>query len=70
MLQFILGMGYTEKVDIWSIGCIFAEMVLKDVIFPGSDHIDQWNKIIGEFTYVCEQKFTFHDIKSVNRYFT
>lgn len=33
-------------VDIWSIGCIFGEMVRGSVMFPGSDHIDQWTKII------------------------
>lgn len=33
-------------VDIWSIGCIFGEMVRGGVMFPGSDHIDQWTKII------------------------
>lgn len=33
-------------VDIWSIGCIFGEMVRGSVMFPGTDHIDQWTKII------------------------
>ena len=32
--------------DIWSIGCIFGEMVRGGVMFPGTDHIDQWTKII------------------------
>ena len=39
-------MSYSGTVDIWSIGCIFGEMVRGQVLFPGSDHIDQWNKII------------------------
>lgn len=46
--QVILGMGYTENVDIWSVGCIMGEMIRGGVLFPGTDHIDQWNKIIGE----------------------
>lgn len=33
-------------VDIWSIGCIFAELVKKTVLFPGTDHIDQWTRIV------------------------
>lgn len=45
--QVILGMGYKENVDIWSIGCIMGEIIRGAVLFPGSDHIDQWNKIIG-----------------------
>lgn len=46
--EVILGMGYKENVDIWSVGCIMGEMIRGGVLFPGSDHIDQWNKIIGE----------------------
>ncbi|MPC81590.1 Stress-activated protein kinase JNK [Portunus trituberculatus] len=41
-------MGYTENVDIWSVGCIMGEMIRGGVLFPGTDHIDQWNKIIGQ----------------------
>ena len=36
---------YREKLDIWSVGCIMAEMILLRPIFPGSDHVDQLNKI-------------------------
>ena len=43
--EVILGMGYTENVDIWSVGCIFAEMFCEKIMFPGTDHIDQWTKI-------------------------
>jgi len=46
--EVILGMGYKENVDIWSVGCIFGEIIRGQVIFPGSDHIDQWNKIIEQ----------------------
>ena len=35
-------------VDIWSVGCIFGEMIRGAVLFPGSDHIDQWSKIIEQ----------------------
>lgn len=53
-LQVILGMGYTENVDIWSVGCIMGEMIRGGVLFPGTDHIDQWNKIIGELNHVID----------------
>jgi len=49
-------MGYKENVDIWSVGCIMGEMIRGGVLFPGTDHIDQWNKIIGKlshFTSYC-----------------
>ncbi|VDO39929.1 unnamed protein product [Onchocerca flexuosa] len=35
-------------VDIWSIGCIFGELIRGRVLFPGTDHIDQWSKIIEQ----------------------
>lgn len=43
-------MGYKENVDIWSVGCIMGEMIRGGVLFPGTDHIDQWNKIIGNYS--------------------
>lgn len=33
---------YNEKVDIWSAGCIFAEMILGKPLFPGKNHINQF----------------------------
>ncbi|GMS86885.1 hypothetical protein PENTCL1PPCAC_9060, partial [Pristionchus entomophagus] len=39
-----LKLKYTEKVDVWSIGCIFAEIVTGDVLFPGR-HDQQINTI-------------------------
>ena len=38
---------YDEKVDIWSVGCIFAELILRRPIFPGQNYLDQL-KIIFE----------------------
>ncbi|KAJ3121784.1 MAPK protein hog1 [Nowakowskiella sp. JEL0407] len=36
---------YDEAVDIWSVGCIFAEMVEGKPLFPGSDHVKQFSII-------------------------
>jgi len=35
------GKQYSTPVDIWSIGCIFAEMVTRTPLFPGDSEIDQ-----------------------------
>lgn len=43
--EVVLGMKYGQNVDIWSVGCIMGEMVRGRVLFCGTDHIDQWNKI-------------------------
>ncbi|EUR78682.1 CMGC/CDK protein kinase [Plasmodium falciparum 7G8] len=37
---------YTNKIDIWSAGCIFAEMILKKPLFVGENEIDQLFKIL------------------------
>ncbi len=37
--------NYSTSVDIWSVGCIFAEMVNKKPLFPGSNEDDQLLKI-------------------------
>lgn len=44
--EVILGMPYETNVDIWSVGCIMGEMIRRQVVFCGQDHIDQWHRII------------------------
>jgi serine/threonine protein kinase len=34
-------------VDIWSIGCIFAELLGRQPLFPGDNYLDQIQKIIS-----------------------
>ncbi|GJQ69397.1 Cdk2 [Trypoxylus dichotomus] len=36
---------YSTAVDIWSLGCIMAEMITKKALFPGDSEIDQLYKI-------------------------
>ncbi|KAI3384740.1 hypothetical protein SNEBB_004693 [Seison nebaliae] len=43
--EVIVGMPYSKNVDIWSVGCIFAEKLLGKILFAGDDHIDQWKVI-------------------------
>lgn len=38
---------FLSLVDIWSVGCIFAEIIGRKVLFQGRDHIDQLHKILG-----------------------
>jgi len=39
-------MHYHQTVDIWSVGCIMAEMLTGKTVFPGTDHIDQLTRIL------------------------
>jgi mitogen-activated protein kinase 1/3 len=37
---------YTKKIDVWSIGCAFAELLSKKFMFPGENYIAQIKLII------------------------
>ncbi|XDB51099.1 hypothetical protein ABFV05_004715 [Capra hircus] len=39
-------MHYSQTVDIWSVGCIMAELLQGKALFPGSDYIDQLKRIM------------------------
>jgi len=36
---------YNTEIDMWSVGCIFAELLVGKPIFPGKDEMDQLEKI-------------------------
>uniref|UniRef100_A0A914EG99 Protein kinase domain-containing protein n=1 Tax=Acrobeloides nanus TaxID=290746 RepID=A0A914EG99_9BILA len=36
---------YDEKVDVWSIGCIFVGLITHRILFKGENYLDQWTKI-------------------------
>jgi len=36
----------TKAVDMWSVGCIFAELLGRKPLFPGSDHVNQLATIL------------------------
>ena len=38
--------SYDQSVDIWSIGCILAEMILGKILFKGSSTINQLGLIM------------------------
>jgi len=44
MLSFL---HYTKAIDMWSVGCIFAEMLGAKPLFAGRDYVHQLNLILG-----------------------
>lgn len=38
--------GYTKAIDVWSCGCILAELLGGRPIFKGKDYVDQLNRIL------------------------
>ena len=45
--MFISWEQYNEKLDIWSVGCVIAELILLKPLFPGSDYVDQLRRILN-----------------------
>ncbi|KAJ9508787.1 hypothetical protein QJQ45_028096 [Haematococcus lacustris] len=39
--EVLLEQPYNEGVDVWSVGCLFAELLFNRPLYPGRSHIDQ-----------------------------
>ncbi|CAH0696195.1 unnamed protein product [Spodoptera exigua] len=44
----LLSSEYSAAIDMWSVGCIFAELITLQPLFPGKSELDQLNKIFRE----------------------
>jgi cyclin-dependent kinase len=51
------GKQYSTPVDVWSIGCIFAEMTMRQPLFPGDSQIDQLFRIFRAFGTPTEENW-------------
>lgn len=49
--EVILGLPYTESIDMWSLGCIVGELFLGLPMFPGTSEYNQMWKIIDMLGY-------------------
>lgn len=38
---------YTQTIDVWSVGCIFAEMLGRKYLFAGTNYVNQLNLILN-----------------------
>lgn len=47
MEHFFFFFRYTKGIDMWSLGCIFGEMLLGKPLFPGTSTINQIERIIS-----------------------
>ncbi len=64
---------YSTNVDMWSVGCIFGELMLMNALFPGQNELDQLNKIFRVnlfllfiFVFFMYFKKGFRNAKSTN----
>ena len=51
---------YTQAIDMWSVGCIFGEMVTREPLFPGKDYVHQLLLITEVSCQVHSPRFCFH----------
>lgn len=50
---------YSKPIDVWSVGCIFAELILRKPYFPGDDYIDQLTIITEKLGKLSEAELDF-----------
>jgi mitogen-activated protein kinase 1/3 len=51
--------SYTKAIDVWSVGCIFAELLGRKVLFPGDDYIAQLRLICEKLGRPPEEDLDF-----------
>ena len=47
--------SYSKAIDIWSIGCIFAELIGGKPLFKGKNYVDQLNQILNVLGTPCPE---------------
>ena len=53
---------YSTPLDLWAVGCIFAEMLTGKPLFPGEGEVDQINKIFKVLLFNFMFNFMFNFI--------
>jgi len=70
--EVMIGANYSQEIDMWSVGCIAAELFLGTLFLPGSNEYDMLcriNSIIGEFPFNLiheskkRDKFFYYDVE-------
>ena len=44
---------YGAEIDMWSVGCIFAELLKKEPVLQGKNEVDQLTKVSFEYCYLA-----------------
>lgn len=59
---------YDEKIDIWSVGCILAELLGRQPLWPGEDYIKQMNLIFNDIGTPTNDDLEFISNEKANQY--
>eukprot|EP00438_Fugacium_kawagutii_P032856 Skav216115 [mRNA] locus=scaffold1946:155083:159589:+ [translate_table: standard] len=54
----LLPSGYFEAVDLWSVGCIHFELMARQVLFHGENHVDMLKRIAATLGFSMENDLT------------
>ena len=59
---------YNESIDMWSVACIFSELILREPLFTGKNEMDQIDKIFNVLGNPTEESWPgFSTLKLVNK---
>eukprot|EP00906_Rhabdomonas_costata_P027366 RCo038875 len=64
----LMAVDYGPAIDIWSTGCIFAELINRKPLFPGRDYINQLNLITDALGVPSEEDMTMIKSEEAVRY--
>ena len=59
---------YTKALDIWGVGCVFAELMGRSPLFPGEDYLDQVQRVIAVLGMPSQEDMGFIGNDSAKRY--
>lgn len=59
---------YSQQIDVWSIGCIFSELIGRAPLFPGEDYLDQVQRVIGVLGTPSSEDMHFISNAAARRY--
>jgi serine/threonine protein kinase len=59
---------YTKAIDVWSVGCIFAELLARQALFPGDDYIAQLRLISEKMGRPSESDLDFVTSERAKRF--
>lgn len=50
---------YSKPIDVWAAGCIFAELLYRRALFPGTDYLDQIRRICQRMGTPTDEELSF-----------
>ncbi len=59
--EIILGLPFCEAIDMWSLGCVIAELFLGWPLYPGASEYDQVSNEVwfAKFNQFCAKSISF-----------